>query len=194
VPVVLAAAVAGALLWGGDLLVHPDRLPEHAQVAVPLQGSDVGERVRIEGAMDLLRRGVVERVMLSVPEKSRWEEAIMPAAQRYLNEKFGSDLAERVDFCETGPKVDSTEDEAKVVLQCAHDHGWKQIIVVTSNYHTRRAGMIYRKALPADGTTQFWMDGVPDPEFAAHDWWHKRLWAKTWFMESTKLLWTTVAG
>jgi hypothetical protein len=35
------------------------------------------------------------------------------------------------------------------------------------------------------------VDGVPDPEFEPEGWWHRRLYAKTWFFEFSKLIWST---
>jgi hypothetical protein len=35
---------------------------------------------------------------------------------------------------------------------------------------------------------------VPDPEFQARGWWRTRLYAKTWFMESLKLIWARLFG
>ena len=51
------------LRWGGYLLVARNRLPEHVDVAVVLQGSVAGERPRIATAMTMLQRGSTERVV-----------------------------------------------------------------------------------------------------------------------------------
>lgn len=41
-----------------------------------------------------------------------------------------------------------------------------------------------------DPDAQLWIHGVDDPEFDARDWWRRRIYAKTAFLESTKLVWT----
>ena len=145
--------------------------------------------------MALLKQGRAERMALSVPKESYWREAVAPAARHYLEKNYGSDLASRVDFCETGPGVDSTEQEAAALSSCIHEHGWKTIAIVTSNYHSRRAGIIWRKTLTGqEPTVRLWIEGVPDPEFQPRGWWHDRRSAKIWYIESTKLVWTCLFG
>ena len=83
----LAAAIVVVvclLLWGGDLLIASDLPPNHVDAAVVLQGSMAAEKARIAGAMDLLRRGVAGRALLSVPKESYWGESIPPVARAYL--------------------------------------------------------------------------------------------------------------
>jgi uncharacterized SAM-binding protein YcdF (DUF218 family) len=183
------------LRWGGDLLVSTDSLPAHVDAAVVLQGSSIGERVRLAGAMSLLQRGIPNRVLLSVPRESYWGASVPPMARSYLEKNYGSEAANKVDFCETGADVNSTEEEARALGVCAHQHGWQSIVVVTSDYHTRRAGMIWRKTVKQqDPSIHLWIHGVSDPEFQSRGWWRKRLYAKTWLLEFTKLIWTELFG
>jgi uncharacterized SAM-binding protein YcdF (DUF218 family) len=65
------------------------------------------------------------------------------------------------------------------------------VVVVTSDYHSRRAGFLWRQAA-RQFPVQLWIDGVPDPEFQARGWWRKRIYAKTWYEEFTKLVWERV--
>ena len=183
------------LRWGSYLLTASDPLPARVDAAVVLQGSIAGENARIAGAMHLLEQGSAPRMLLSVPHYSFWDEPIPPMARRYLERKYGGDLASRVDFCETGPEVNSTADEARTLGLCVRQHGWQNVAIVTSDYHTRRAGILWRKVLQQeDPTARVWMFGVPDPEFNAQDWWHKRIYAKTYSLELLKLIWTAVGG
>jgi uncharacterized SAM-binding protein YcdF (DUF218 family) len=195
--VLLAAAVVviSLLRWGGYLLIARDPLPPRLDAAVVLQGSITGEIARIAGAMRLLQQGNANRVLLSVPQQSYWGEPIAPMARRYLERNYGAELASRVDFCPTGPEVNSTEDEAHTLGRCIRQQGWQNVAVVTSDYHTRRAGMLWRKILPEeDPSARLWVYGVPDPEFQARGWWRTRLYAKTWFLESLKLIWASLFG
>jgi DUF218 domain len=192
---IAAVIVFAALRWGGDLLVSSNPLPAHVDAAVILQGSIVGERARLAGAMSLLQQGIPNRVLLSVPRESYWGASIPPMARGYLEKNYGSEAAAKVDFCETGADVNSTEEEARALDACVHQHGWQSIAVVTSDYHTRRAGMIWRRTVnQQDPSIHLWIHGVNDPEFQARGWWRKRLYAKTWLLEFTKLIWTELFG
>lgn len=186
---VLLAVVLALAHWGGYLLVAPNSLPAHAEGAVVLQGSVLGEIARVAGAVNLLHKGVVSQVLLSVPKESYWGQSMPDAARSYLEKTYGSEIASRFRYCETGGDVDSTQQEAEVLIDCVHKEGWRSIVVVTSNYHTRRAAWIWRKSLRrTQPPVNLWIDGVPDPEFQPQGWWRKRLYAKTWFYEFTKLV------
>lgn len=188
--------VVGCLMqWGGYLLESSDPLPAKADAAIVLEGSLIGERARLAGAMQLLRQGVPERVLVSLPPTSYWGDPVAPMARHFLETNYGHDLADRVDFCEVGPEVDSTLQEARAIDRCIQEHHWKSIVVVTSNYHTRRAGIIWRKVMrKVNPSLQITVFGVSDPEFQADGWWRKRLWAKTWLLEFSKLIWTETVG
>ena len=192
--IVAVVVIAFCLLrWGGGLLIASDPAPSHVDAAIVLQGSIVAEKVRIAGAINLLRQNVADRVLLSVPKESYWGQSIPPAARAYLERTYGNELASRVDFCELGGGVDSTAQEAQALRPCIVEHHWHSIAIVTSNYHTRRAGIIWRRMNKRDLRTDLWIDGVPDPEFQ-QPWWRHRESAKILFMESTKLIWMLLGG
>jgi hypothetical protein len=179
------------LRWGVDVLVANDPLPAHLDGLVVLQGSVLGEKARIAGAAQLLQQGIPDRMFVSVPKESYWGQAVSPIAYRYIESKYGGEVASRADFCETGPEINSTETEATELIGCLERHGLNSVAVVTSDYHSRRAGIIWRRALRRQHSSiQLWIQGVVDPEFHAAGWWRDRLSAKTWLGESTKLLWT----
>src|SRR5579863_4117708 len=161
------------LRWGGDLLITSDLAPAHADAAIVLQGSIIAQKVRIAGAMNLLQRGIVDRALISVPQESYWGQSIPPVARAYLERTYGRDLSDRVDFCESSGDVNSTRQEAQAVLPCIQQHRWQSIAIVTSDYHTRRAGMIWRKIARQDPRLRVWMVGVTDPEFQ-QPWWRHR--------------------
>jgi uncharacterized SAM-binding protein YcdF (DUF218 family) len=183
------AATALLLLAGGFLLEASDPLPSHAQVGVVLEGSIRGEVARRDEVMRLLQQGRVDQVILGVANRGYWGQSIPEIARRYFEDTYGPSDAQRVAFCTMPEDVDSTADEAKVLAKCLNQGGWRSAIIVTSNYHTRRARMIWRRvtarSFPA---LQFWVLGVDDGTFQASGWWHKRLYAKTWFLEVTKLI------
>jgi uncharacterized SAM-binding protein YcdF (DUF218 family) len=192
----LAAAILIAiclLRWGGDLLIASDPAPPHVDAVVVLQGSIVAEKARIAGAMNLLRRGEADRALLSVPKESYWGQSIPPVARSYVERNYGSDIAARVDFCETSEDVNSTVEEAQADSPCIKEHHWQSIVIVTSNYHTRRAGMLWRRMARHEPKLHIWIEGVTDPDFQ-QPWWRHRQSAKTWLMETAKLVWSALGG
>ena len=193
--VILVVVVSGVcfLRWGSRLLIANDAAPGHVGAAVVLQGSIAAEKVRIAGAIDLLQRKVADRVLLSVPKESYWGQSIPPVARAYLERTYGNDLAARFDFCETGGDVNSTAQEAQALRPCIAERHYRSIEIVTSNYHTRRAEIIWKKMRGNGPPMDVWIDGVPDPEFQ-QPWWRHRQSAKTFFVETTKLVWTLLGG
>jgi uncharacterized SAM-binding protein YcdF (DUF218 family) len=188
--IILAAllAIFAPLVWGGRILISEDPLPQHAGGAVVLQGSFLGERARLAGAVVLLQQGIAERVLLSVPRESYWGQPISPMVESYIARNYGEEVANRIDFCESGADVDSTSDEAATLAECIRERGWRSVVLVTSDYHTRRAGIIWRKTIRRRHLdVQLSVHGVIDPEFRSAGWWHDRRSAKTWFLEFTKL-------
>src|SRR5436853_416386 len=111
----------------------------------------------------MLQRGSAERVAFSVTKESYWGEEIAPIARNYIETSYGGDLASRLEFCETSG-VSSTDQEAEALSACIQEHRWKTIALVTSNGHSRRAGLIWRQTLPKrDPSIQLPVDRVADP-------------------------------
>jgi uncharacterized SAM-binding protein YcdF (DUF218 family) len=190
----VAIVIAVCLLrWGGDLLISSDPEPQHVDAAIVLQGSIAAEKVRIAGAINLLQRGIADRALLSVPQESYWGQSIPPAARSYLERTYGNDLAARVDFCETSADVDSTVQEAQALGPCIQEHHWQSVVIVTSDYHTRRASMLWKRMNRSNPKIHIWVEGVADPEFQ-QPWWRRRQSAKIWLMETSKLVWSVLGG
>lgn len=181
------------LRWGGNLLIASDTTPPHVDAAIVLQGSITAQRVRIAGAIGLLQRGVADRALLSVPKEGYWGQVLLPIARSYLERNYGTELSSRVDFCQTDEDVDSTIQEAQAIGRCIREHNWQSIVVVTSSYHTRRAGMIWRKISKNDPNLRLWINGVSDPSFQ-QPWWRHRESAKIWVTETLKLFWSALGG
>jgi len=188
------AVLTGCFLhWGGYLLVARDSVPEHIDAAMVLQGSIASENARTAAAMALLQRGSANRVAISVPRESHWGEEIAPIARPYLEKKYGAELAGKVDFCNTEPDVTSAQQEAQALSTCIQEHGWKSIALLTSNYQSRRIGMIRRKTLfKGDSSVYVSVEGVSDPDYQPRGWWRQRLYAETFLRESAKLAWASL--
>jgi len=190
---IFAVLTVAFLHWGGYLLVADGAVPQHVDAAVVLQGSIASVRARTAAAMALLQQGSANRVAISVPRESYWGEEIPPIARPYLERKYGAELAGRVDFCSTEPDVISTQQEAQALSTCIQEHGWKSIALLTSNYQSRRVGMIWRRTLPKGDTSVYVsVEGVPDPDYQPRGWWRQRLYVETWLRESAKLAWASL--
>ena len=176
------------LRWGGYLLVAGDSVPDHVDAVVVLQGSVANENARTDAAMELLQRGGANRVAISVPKQSRWGEEIPPVARPFLEKKYGTELAGRVDFCTTGQDVITPQQEAQALGPCIQEHGWKTVALLTSNYQSRRVGMVWRKTLSnRGGPVSVAVQSLPEPDYQPRGWWRQRLYAETWLRESAKL-------
>jgi uncharacterized SAM-binding protein YcdF (DUF218 family) len=76
---------------------------------------------------------------------------------------------------------DSTREEAKTLAQVATQKKWHSVIVVTSNYHTRRARYIFSHIFPADIAVR--VTGARDDDFDPESWWEKRISVKKFARE-----------
>jgi uncharacterized SAM-binding protein YcdF (DUF218 family) len=81
-------------------------------------------------------------------------------------------------------RADNTREEAVEAEKLIRARGWKRIIVVTSNYHTRRARFIFERVLPAGVTLR--VSAARDSEFDPTRWWETR--------QGRKLFMTELAG
>jgi len=78
-------------------------------------------------------------------------------------------------------RADNTKDEAIEVAKLVEARHWKRILIVTSNYHARRARFIYGRVLPSSVT--FRVSGARDSEFDPTRWWQTRRGQKLFFTE-----------
>jgi uncharacterized SAM-binding protein YcdF (DUF218 family) len=83
-------------------------------------------------------------------------------------------------------RAESTRDEAAAFSQLASARGWKRILVVTSNYHTRRTKYIFERTLPAG--TALRVVAAPDSEYDPNNWWRSRASVKIFFHESVGMV------
>jgi uncharacterized SAM-binding protein YcdF (DUF218 family) len=68
--------------------------------------------------------------------------------------------------------ADSTKEEAEALTRLVKERKWRQVIVVTSNYHTRRARYIYRRVFPQGVEVR--VASARDGDFDPERWWEKR--------------------
>ena len=80
----------------------------------------------------------------------------------------------------------NTREECTAIGSFAASHGWKRILLVTSNYHTRRARYICSRVLPAG--TVLLVSPARDSEYDPDAWWYTRLGTKRFFEESVGIV------
>jgi vancomycin permeability regulator SanA len=153
--------------------------PAKSDAIVVLAGET---NVRPARALELLRQGVAPRVFMDVRTPDLiYDQPLTDIARGYMD---GLPEASRVSIC---PIVGfSTNAEADDVSRCLQSLGAHRVLIVTSDYHTRRALMILRHHLPQ---YQFNVAAARNPEQFGEAWWTNREWAKTVFDEWSKLLW-----
>lgn len=75
-----------------------------------------------------------------------------------------------------------TREEAVEVSTALSLHGWKKVLIVTSNYHTRRARYIYQRTLPPGSELR--VIAAYDPGYDPDKWWWSRDGVKQFFRET----------
>ncbi len=153
--------------------------PEKSDAIVVLAGET---SVRPARAIELLRKGVAPHVFLDAESgELTYDQRLTDIAQKYVN-----DLGEtsRVSVCPI--MAFSTIVEVNDVSRCLQSTGAHRVLIVTSDYHTRRALMTFRHRLPQ---YQFSGAAARDPARFGEAWWTNREWAKNTFGEWTKIFW-----
>lgn len=68
--------------------------------------------------------------------------------------------------------AENTRDEAEGLAKLAAQKNWKRVIIVTSNYHTRRTRYIFHRIFP--GTIAVSVAGARDGDFDPERWYEER--------------------
>jgi uncharacterized SAM-binding protein YcdF (DUF218 family) len=161
----------------GSYLVKADA-PEKADIALVLAGD--GEGNRILTAAQLARQGYVSQVLVSGPSGIYGQYECDLAIPFAVKSGYPASY-----FLHFENNARSTQEEARDAIARLHQLGVHKVLLVTSDYHTRRAGKIYRTAAP---DLQFVVVAAPDTYFTAGGWWHNRQGEKIAFNEWIKTL------
>lgn len=163
----------------GGYLVS-DSPPEKADIAVVLAGDPFGHRIIAGGG--LVERGYVPVALVSGPGGEFGFHECDLAIPFAVNRGFKAS-----DFAHFENEARSTEQEAAAIVPELRRRGVHKVLLVTSNYHTRRAGAIFRRAAPELSIITI---AAPDEFYRPQDWWHNREGQKTFLMEWEKTVWT----
>jgi len=145
---------------------------------VVLAGDWWGNRVLKAG--ELLRAGWAPKVLVSGAGIAYGHNEGDLAIQFAVHDGYPAD-----GFVNVPSPGRSTQEEARYMLQELRRRNVHRFILVTSNFHTRRAADIYRKAAP---DLPFCVVASKDPDFSADGWWHTREGRKTAFFEWCKTI------
>jgi hypothetical protein len=171
------AIIAGLAANAGQILVVD--APVRSDVILVLAGETEHRPAR---ALELLDQGYARRVVIDVPANARsYGFTEVELAKKYVQ---GLPQAAMVEIC---PIVGlSTRDESHDAEKCLESSGAKTVLIVTSDFHTRRALSTFRREIR----------GALFSTAAAHDetqfgtqWWTHRQWAKTCVDEWLRLVW-----
>ena len=157
-----------------------DQPAAHADAIVVLSGDNFYAD-RSTHAAKLFRQGIASEVVAS-------GKRLRPNAGE--SELMEHDLIERgvpkEKILRLPQDAASTMEEAAMLRGVAQQHGWKSIVVVTSNYHTRRSRYIFQKEFPPTITVS--VASAPDGDFDPDHWWERRISKKMFFHELTGMI------
>jgi uncharacterized SAM-binding protein YcdF (DUF218 family) len=153
------------LHFAGSLLVEDDS--PRASDAIVILGDDNYGGDRATKAAELIKAGWAPRVV---------------ASGRYLRSYASIADLERHDLLDRGvpatavvpfpSHAENTREECTAIGQFLRTRGWKHVLIVTSNYHTRRADYICSRVLPEG--TDLHVVAAPDAEYSPSNWWQSR--------------------
>src|SRR5438477_1827707 len=161
--------------------------PKPADAIVLLAGGEPG---RAMGAADLYKQKKAPNIVLTHepigPE-------IIELGKRGVNLSTGFDMNKYIlqglgvpdeAIIPVEPFVSDTFDELTRVHELAEQKQWKSVIIMTSNYHTRRTGMVARYIFGK--TMDFTVVASPHGGLNRDNWWTERGDVRTFLIEFEK--------
>ena len=159
----------------GGFLVHAEA-PAPADMIVVLAGDYLGNRILTAG--DLVGKGFAPKALVSGPadfyDLHENDLAIPFAVRHGYPESY---------FVPFPNDSRSTVAEAEAVIPELRRRQVRRIDLVTSNFHTRRAGSIFRKRAP---DLEIHVVAAPDRYFTPDGWWKNREGRKIFLVEWMK--------
>ncbi len=157
-----------------------DEPAAHADAIVVL-GDDNYFGDRATRATELFRQGVAPVVVAS-------GRKLRPSAG--VAELMEHDLAERGvpkdKLIRVEQDADSMREQAGALVRIAEARGWKSVVVVTSNYDSRRALYIFQRVFP--GSIAVSVASARDGDFDPQKWWESRKSTKEFVSEGAEMV------
>ncbi|MGE0405245.1 MAG: YdcF family protein [Candidatus Korobacteraceae bacterium] len=176
--------ILGALaIVSGPALVLED--PQKSDAIVVLGGDS--NDLRYDRGVELLRAGYGRWLLVNASGSGKsYGQTGAERAQQFI-ERTAGDLSGRILVC---PYYDnSTFSETRYVVECMEKLQARSGLLVTSQYHTRRAHSIFSTLLPQ---YQWSAAGADDPGAWNPRWWRSRQWAKVHLGEWERMIWWQV--
>jgi uncharacterized SAM-binding protein YcdF (DUF218 family) len=171
---IFSIALAGK---AGSFLVLDQ--PRPSDVILVLAGETDRRPAR---AQELLAQGYGRRIVLDVPTDSKLYEF----TQLQLAQKYIQDLPQSASISICPIDGLSTKDESKDAERCIVREGGKSVLIVTSDFHTRRALSVFRREVPGH---EYSVAASRNESSFGAQWWTHRQWAKIFFDEWLRLIW-----
>jgi hypothetical protein len=178
--------ILGAVLFAGLVVcaANAGRLlvvdaPQPSDVLLVLAGETDRRPAR---ALQLLDQGYGHRMLIDVPSAARiYEFTELELAKKYIEHL---PQAASVRICPI--KGLSTREESHDAEKCLAQEEGTRVLIVTSDYHTRRSISIFRHEV--HGRFFSVAAARDDTQFGTR-WWTNRQWAKTFVDEWLRLVW-----
>ncbi len=173
---VLVIILIFSMTSGAFLVVNH---PQRAEVIIVLAGETDHRPSR---GLELLSQNYAPRVLLDVPVAAKiYGLSLSDIAQDYVQRLPQKNL---VNICPIAGL--STKAEAQDVALCLNQLKVHSLLLVTSDYHTRRALSAFQHELPG---YEIHIASASDLQQFGSSWWKHRQWAKTNFEEWLRLAW-----
>ncbi|MBZ5702268.1 MAG: YdcF family protein [Acidobacteriia bacterium] len=163
------------LQWAGNAWMIEDPL-EHADALLVLSDDNVdGERAA--HAALLYQRGLAPVVVGSGRRLRRYA-----GIAELMEHDLAAHGVPKGAIMRYAHDAENTREEAESLEKLVRERKWRRVIVVTSNYHARRARYIFRRVFPPQVEVR--VAGAPDEDFDPGKWWEKRSGIKRMFQET----------
>ena len=182
---VLALIFRKPLLTGYARLFSVHTATKGADALVCLSGGGI---TRVPEALRLWNQGYAPSIYLTDEKKRNKEFSKLETS----NLEFAREVVKKMELNATwetipslGDGATSTFDEAEDVLAYGKGKGWKRIIIVTDEFHTRRARYAFEKIF-ADSGIEVEVAGAPNEVFSDDDWWQSDSGISCYVLETIK--------
>jgi uncharacterized SAM-binding protein YcdF (DUF218 family) len=163
----------------GRLLVVDQ--PQPSDAVVVLAG---GRDNRYDKGLEMLGKGYGKVLFFDArTDVVQFGRTPFNMGQEFIHNTAGA-LLDKTKMCPI--RGDSTYEEAEHIAACLRSTGAHRVLLVTSEYHTRRSFQIVRSRLPQ---YQWSVAAAYNPYDFGVNWWQHREWAKTTLLEWVKLIW-----